>query len=85
MIPDRDLRITEAAIQFDGKTYTGRRHGQIMQAIWMEYAQAHITADMQGFVSQDRRFWNRFQAGAIAYQAGQTATRRPNLLSEDLW
>lgn len=82
---DRDLKITQAAINFNEQILTGRRHAHIMAEIWQKHPNVKITDDMQGFVTQDGRFWNRFQAGAIAFGAGQTETRHERLISEHLW
>lgn len=80
------MRITAAAVQIGDKVWTGTRHAYIMQAIREEWADApRITQEMQGFVDEAGRFLNRFQAGAVAYLAGQTKTRKQHLLSEDLW
>lgn len=84
-------RIVKAAVRTpDGKIHVGMRHGQIMQAIWQAALEAdqelpHIYQEDQGFVDQYGTFWNRFQAGAIAFRAGQTTTRRQELNSEHLW
>jgi hypothetical protein len=81
------MKITAAAIKVDGKIYTGQRHAQIMRKIWDEdqHTDRRITQDMQGFVTEDGQFWNRYQAGAIAFKAGQTSERKRELFSEDLW
>jgi hypothetical protein len=77
--------ITAAAIKHDGKIYQGERHGQIMQKIWNEEGLFKIMAEDQGFVTNHGQFVNRFQAGAIAYRAGQTKDRHQELLSEHVW
>ena len=38
-----------------------------------------------GFRTDRHRFVNRIEAGRIAFNAGQTFSRRPELTSEDLW
>jgi hypothetical protein len=83
-------RITAAAIKVGDRIVTGERHGQIMQAIWQEAHAAgstipYISQDMQGFFTDSGQFVNRFQAGSIAFTAGQTKTRKEWLHSEDLW
>lgn len=86
------MPIAFAAIKYDGKIYTGKRHAEIMQDIIRDRAgdedvdvRVKITQDMQGFVDTDGNFLNRWQSGAVAFMAGQTKTRKLHLLSEDLW
>ncbi len=79
-----DLRITAAAVLHNGKLYTGKRHAEIMRQIWDEGG-GRITLEEQGFVASDGKFYNRYQAGAIAYMAGQTEGRHEYLLSEHVW
>jgi hypothetical protein len=80
------MRIAWAAVKIGDEIWTGTRHGIIMSQIREQMADApRITQEMQGFVDDEGRFWNRFQSGAIAFDAGQTATRKETLLSEDLW
>ena len=56
-----------------------------MQWIWEERGTEKISQMEQGFLTNRGIFVNRYQAGAIAYMAGQTKTRKEHLLSEDLW
>lgn len=78
-------RIVLAAINHGGKVWTGRRHAQIMNEIWDAEGFSKIRQEEQGFVTDDGIFVNRFEAGAIAFRAGQIGRRKENLLSEDLW
>jgi hypothetical protein len=78
-------RIVAAAISHGGKVWTGGRHADIMQKIWQSGDKDRITQEEQGFVTDDGVFLNRFQAGAVAFNAGQTSERKQTLLSEHLW
>ena len=81
----RGDKIVAAAIRHAGFIWGGLRHGQIMQWIWEERGTEKIPQEEQGFLTNRGIFVNRYQAGAIAYMAGQTKTRKEHLLSEDLW
>jgi hypothetical protein len=86
MIDKEDLKIVAAAIQYNGKIYTGWRHANIMRAIWDELGElVYINQESQGFVDNNGKFWNRFQSCAIAHRAGQTHKCGYNITSEDLW
>lgn len=84
MHPD-EMRIVAAAVKVGDKIFQGKRHGQIMHAIQTEIPGTYVTQQMQGFVANDGKFYNRFQSGAIAFRSGQTKTRKQSLLSEDVW
>ena len=78
--------IIAAAIRLDdGTIYKGTRHALIMVEIWNERGFIKILQEHQGFLDSKGKFWSRYKAGAIAHRAGQTKTRKENLLSEDLW
>jgi hypothetical protein len=79
-----DIRIKAAAIKYKGEIYEGRRHVEIIERIWDLHGYTEIPEDDQGFVTNDSRFVNRWQAGAIAFDAGQTKTRHEKLISEHL-
>lgn len=81
----RELRIVSAAIRYGGRIYTGKRHGDIMVAILDDYPTAMIAPDDKVFLASDGTALNRFQAGAVAFAAGQTRERKQRLLSEHLW
>jgi len=86
MFYKEDLRIVAAAIMYNGTIYTGKRHANIMQAIWDELGDlVYINQESQGFIDNNGAFWNRFQACAIAHRAGQTHKHGCNITSEDLW
>ena len=78
-------KIVAAAVNHGGKVWTGTRHGIIMAEIWSKGGYCKIPQEEQGFVTDTGLFVNRFQAGAIAFDAGQTATRKETLLSEHVW
>lgn len=78
------LRIVAAAVKRGERVWTGTRHADIIRVVFGETGQ-RVTQDEQGFVDNTGWFSNRFQAGAIAFQAGQTKDRKQTLLSEDLW
>lgn len=85
---DREkLRITDAAVMWKGKIYIGKRHSEIMHQIWDEEQTTNckITQEMQGFVTNEGKFVNRWQAGNIAFQSGQTKHHYESLLSEYVW
>jgi hypothetical protein len=78
--------IIDAAVQYNGRVYIGKRHVVIMRQIWEEAGEEiHISQLDQGFLTSGGKFVNRFQAGVIAFRAGQTKTRKQELLSEDVW
>lgn len=75
-----DLKIVAAAIKVGDQVYVSRRHGAIMQKIWEKQSKLRISQEMQGFVASDGKFYTRFQAGSIAFTAGQTKARKQSLL-----
>lgn len=74
--------IKHAAIQHNGKVYTGKRHRDII-------ANSHPANDLskgeQGFVTNTGIFVNREQAAKIAYHAGQIKKPKQSLKSEDIY
>lgn len=78
-------KIASAAIKHDGRIWTGRRHAEIMSQMREELGSVKVPQEEQGFMTDTGEFVNRFQAGAIAFRAGQTKQRHQTLLSEDLW
>ena len=65
------------------KSLAGNSHGNLYLAAPFSFEK--IPQEEQGFLTNRGIFVNRYQAGAIAYMAGQTKTRKEHLLSEDLW
>lgn len=81
-------KIKEAAVRLDGKLYTGKRHGEIIQKIAAESAdRVLIRQPDQGFVTEDGQFVTRVEAAEIAFRAGQIEQdlRGQPLMSEDLY
>lgn len=64
-------KITKAAIQHNGKIYTGYRHGNIMQDMAHEGVQGRVETQEMGFLTDTGRFVSRVEAAKIAYEAGQ--------------
>lgn len=85
VVPAPTSRIVLAAVSYNGKIWTGKRHGVIMQDIWAVDAWARIHQDQQGFVTDTGEFVDRAEAGRIAFQAGQTSEQKLKLLSEHVW
>jgi hypothetical protein len=78
------MRIVAAAVKVGDKLYTGIRHSVCIRDAIADGV-PHVDRDMQGFVANDGKFYNRFQSGAIAFRAGQTGVRKQELTSEDVW
>jgi hypothetical protein len=82
--------ITQAAWQFRGQYYLGRRHCEIRDDIISQMGVTHVPFAGQGFWTSEERFVDRKEAAKIAVAAGQELKRpkafNPNrLFSEDLW
>jgi len=75
-------KLVESAIKVEGVVHTGKRHHIILQSAptFGEYKLGE-----QGFVDEDGKFWNRYQAARIAFHTGQTSVIKKNLTSEDMW
>lgn len=76
-------RIDYAAIECNGKIYTGARHLDIKAEIYGEYKS--ISRLVEGFFTSERRFVRRREAARIAFAAGQTSAEKDFLYSEDVW
>jgi hypothetical protein len=85
----RVTTIEKAAIQHNGRVYTGRRHCLIGQQMLREGAcrRPYPGGDAQGFITSDGRFVGRLEARQIALKAGQgrLPANKDELFSEDLW
>jgi hypothetical protein len=82
--------IVNAAIRFNGKIYTGKRHAWIMNEIRKEFPDAHYpNPDDQGFVNEKGQYLRRPPALIEAIKYGQVEpgkTFQPHeLFSEDIW
>ena len=76
-------QIDNAAILYDGRIYTGRRHSEIQQA---NMSLPLLKQGVQGFTNGQGRFVTRDEAREIAKKSGQIAPDfRKTLTSEDLW
>ena len=83
-----EVRIKEAAILGnDGKVYTGRNHGIIIQTYGKDGIFKYRKTSTQGFVTNTGEFVDRFEALKIAVEADQIEVKyspKDRLLSEDL-
>lgn len=76
------VHIVSAAINHGGKVWTGNRHIEIIETIWKaEGCRANIPENEEGFLTSEGQFVNRFQAGSIAFTAGQSKKRYEYLIS----
>jgi len=86
---DTQETITDAAIQFDGNTYLGRRHCQIIRDIVQKTGVKHVPGGKtQGFTTSTGRFVSREEAARIAQAAGQIKRLKyssKQLFSEEMW
>lgn len=74
-----------AAILRDGKIWTGRRHCDIITAVFEDTGFAVKSAE-QGFLTDSGCFLSRHSARALARVSGQVAPTFDKVLtSEDLW
>lgn len=84
-------RIIAAACLKDGKLYTGKRHGTLLQQMSEDGVIAvgdPLKQHHQGFVDGDMYFLSRKQAAKVAYDAGQILDGKEHphgIFSEDLW
>jgi hypothetical protein len=80
--------IVASAIKYNGKTYTGKRHYEIIRTIRKEdECKIAILQEWQGFIDENGLFYNRADAAKHAIECKQISklTAPPNLFSEDLW
>lgn len=84
-------KLTAAAIRWKGVTYTGVRHGYIIEQLVKVGQLKNMSKDKifdkdQGFMTSDNLFVDRETAKIIAIQAGQIPEDFKGVLySEDLW
>jgi hypothetical protein len=80
------MRIVAAAINHNGKIWTGPNHQQILRQIWIaENVEVPYTVpEEEGFVTDTDQFLDRFQAGSVAFISGQTSVKHEVLLSSHL-
>lgn len=78
-------KIVAAACKRGDKVWTGERHNKIIEQMFAEDQEMPVRQSEQGFLTSEGRFVDRYDAAAIAFGAGQTATLKGCLSSEDLW
>ena len=87
-------RLTSSAIKFyiAGDAYptimTGLRHSDIFEKIYKLGIKYDKQTAVQGFITSDDQFVDRYDAIGIAYSAGQIPEEKfnnPILFSEDVW
>jgi hypothetical protein len=82
---NKNIMIKEAAIRRDGKVFTGKRHSDI---IYQMIRDGYIfdTSCVQGFITIDGNFLDRFQAYNHALECRQVSPKGSKMLfSEDLY
>jgi hypothetical protein len=77
--------IKEAAIWFEGKVYTGKRHNEIIKEMVERHNIKPPVSGHQGFVTEDGHFVSREAGAKIAFEAGQIKKPTTTLFSEDLY
>ena len=77
--------VIESAILYKDKTYTGRRHCDIIALIIQETGVYSVRGEEQGFVTSSGRFVSRNEAAEIAFRNGQIKSSKGRLFSEDLY
>ena len=78
--------ITLAAIIYNGKIYTGKRHNYIMWELIAKFPEYKMRdKNLQGFVNESGLFLNRIEAAQEAIKCNQVAKLNwpPCLYSED--
>ena len=80
------MKIKEAAIQHEGKVWTGHRHSDVIYKIIAECGkEAAPVRGTQGFVTECGKFLNRKEAAKVAFESGQMSEDVGCLMSEDLY
>lgn len=76
-----------AACEMDGKIWTGKRHGGIIQQMVKDGVTKRIKQENQGFITEDNEFLNREEAYIRAVECNQIKDnhRIKKLLSEMVW
>ena len=99
-------KLVAAAIKFKPKNcdyfqiMCGKRHCDVFELMYNLRIEYDKTTAIQGFLTEDNQFLNRYDAALAAYYSGQLSpdtelwkkiastehlTGDPNLYSEDLW
>lgn len=79
--------ITQAAILYNNKTYTGKSHAEIFKAMKDQGLESPKGEEIQGFVDEDNKFYTRAEAATDVLDSGQIKELKwpPLLYSEDLY
>lgn len=83
--------IIEAAIKHlpTNNVITGQRHCNCYEKLWKMFPELNISVEkksiVQGFVTNDNEFVDRYEAAKIAFEAGQIKSEVKKLISEDLY
>ncbi|OGI65784.1 hypothetical protein A3A95_01500 [Candidatus Nomurabacteria bacterium RIFCSPLOWO2_01_FULL_39_18] len=81
---EKKERIMQAAIRVsNGKVFIGKGHKIILEEIYEEDP-GLVDYREEGFVTNKRPFITRQEAAEVAFNAGQTKTRKRKLMSQDL-
>lgn len=82
-------KIVLAAIVFEGETYVGKRHHEIIRYICERTGAKKVPGSCpQGFLTSEGRFVEREETGQIAIKAGQIEKLKyhsTDLFSEEMW
>ena len=78
-------QIKEAAIEWEGVVYTGKRHNLILHD--SSRPLGFLKSGKQGFITTEGRFVDRKEGAKIALESGQIKELNwpPDLYSEDLY
>ena len=86
------MKIVSAAIKFcmsDEPNYyhilTGCRHCDVFELMFNLGIKYDRETHVQGFLTDDNRFLDRYDAAHVAYENGQTDKLCLPLFSEDMW
>ena len=86
------MKIISAAIKFcmiDEPNYyhilTGHRHCDVFELMFNLGIKYDRETHIQGFLTDDNRFLDRYDAAHVAYENGQTKELCLPLFSEDMW
>ncbi len=69
---EREMIVRAAFRLGSGALFLGRRHCDCIAAAVKAGASKPVKKNLQGFLTSEGRFVDRYVAGAIAYHAGQT-------------
>lgn len=78
--------IVAAAIKYDGKIFSGKRHNDVFAKL-IELGYKRPIVGVQGFVDEDGKFYTREEAAKDVIESGQLKKIEwpPLLYSEDLY